>query len=254
MIAGVLSLGIGITPVLAQNGYYRVAPNPGVNPYGGYNSPAMPYGAGYGNTPVPPNLPYGGGYNPQPGPYPGGYGVNPPAPVNPYGGGYPANPPASFPGGYGAYPNSPVGPYGPGGDRRYQSNYSPPASPPPGNFEAYPAPPAILYPGPSPVVAMADQLIQQADGFLQAFAPTAGVVPEGQQFLTEASALRDAAARFRQVAASGANPANEFAAVAALYQRLEARMARVSRGNIGPNIRNALQMGSTIQQIRSSLP
>jgi hypothetical protein len=54
--------------------------------------------------------------------------------------------------------------------------------------------------------------------------------------------------------ASGGNPANEFNTVAALYQQLEARMARVSHGKIGPNIRNALQMGTTIQQIRASLP
>jgi hypothetical protein len=101
---------------------------------------------------------------------------------------------------------------------------------------------------------LADQLIQQADGFLQAFAPTAHVVPEGQQFLAEASSIRDAAVRLRQVAAGGANPANEFGAVASLWQRFEVRMARISQGRIGPNIRKALEMGSTIQQIRSSLP
>jgi hypothetical protein len=257
-LAGVLALGMSLPSAFAQNGYQPVAPNPGAiynDPstfsYGGYNLPSLPNERGYGSFPVQPYSPYAA--NPQAGPYPNGYRTNPAPPVNPYGGGYSVNPSVPYPGGYGPYQNPPVNPYNPGGYQGYQSNYAPPGTPPPGSYGAYPAPLVNPYPGPSPVVALADQLVQQADGFLQAFAPTARVVPEGQQFLAEATALRDAAARLRQVAASGGNPANEFGNIAALYQQFEARMARISQGRIGPNIRNALQMGTTIQQIRSTL-
>src|SRR5947199_10930 len=64
-------------------------------------------------------------------------------------------------------------------------------------------------------------------------------------------------ARLRQAAAGGAPPtvlANEFGGVAANYQRMESRMYRISRGQVGPNIARALEMGRTIEQLRSILP
>jgi hypothetical protein len=235
-LVGVLSLGMGTPSILAQDGY-------GPAPRGYYRPttpspayPAYPDAGGY------PSSPYRGGY--QPGPsadYPSNpgsyypsrdpYGNPPVPPQSPYGGGYPARPSA---------PN-----------QVYQRGYSQPVAPDPGVYGDQPY--GGYQPGPSPVVGLADQLVQQADTFLRGFAPTARAVPQGAQFLADASALRDAAARFRQATASGANPANEFGAVAALYQRLESRIYSVSKGRVGPNIANALQMGQTIEQIRGVL-
>jgi len=247
-----------------SSGYGVTSPPPG-NTYGGGNYPNPGYQVPAGN-------PYGGGPYPNPGyqnptgnPYGGGAYPNPgyQNPTgNPYGGAYP-NPgyqnPAANPYGGAPYPNpgyqNPnVNPYVTDGTPGYQSNYVPPGTPAPGGLLTAPAPGLNANPVASTVARLADQLVQQAEGFLQAFAPTANVVPEGQQFLAEATAVRDAAARLRQVAASGGNPVNEFNNVATLYQALEARMARVSHGRIGPNIRNALQMGTIIQQIRGSFP
>jgi len=99
--------------------------------------------------------------------------------------------------------------------------------------------------------------VGQASVYLQEFAPKVGIVPESQAFLADGTALRDAAARLRGAAASGAPPAAleaEFRNVEACWQRLEARMARVSKGRIGPNIARNLQMGGTVEQIRQLMP
>ncbi len=118
--------------------------------------------------------------------------------------------------------------------------------------------------GPAPVpytggqiTNLADQLVAQSNAFLQAFLPKVRIVPQGRLFMSDATALRNAAVQFRQVAANGAPPARleaEFAQVTARWQRLENRMARVSHGQIGPNIATALQMGGTVQQIGQILP
>jgi hypothetical protein len=217
-LVGVLSLGMGTPSILAQDGY---GPAPR-----GYYRPA-PAPSGY---PTYPAYPEAGGYQPSPSAdYPSSY--------------YPSRDP--YAGSYGTPPVPPPSPYG-GGYQVYQRGYSQPVAPDLGAYGGY-------QPGPSPVVGLADQLVQQADTFLRGFAPTARVVPQGGQFLADASALRDAAARFRQVSASGADPSNEFGAVAALYQRLESRIYSVSKGRVGPNIANALQMGQTIEQIRGVL-
>jgi len=252
---------MGAPAALAQGGYGSPPPDPRWNnPPGGYGN--------YTANPVPPtSASWGayGGYNNAP----GGYRVPPAPPTAPYGGNYltgPATTQDSWrgyvpqPGSYstaqpsspyvGGYPADPSSPY-----QVYQRGYSTLAGPQPGvssnaplqAYGGYSAP----VPTVSPVVALTDQLIAQADGFLQAFLPTARVVPEGRQFVADAVAVRDSAVRLRQAAAVGAPLAvtNEFAAVAANYQRLESRMYRVSRGRVGPNIANALQMGQTIQQI-----
>jgi len=231
---GVLSLGMGTPSILAQDGY-------GLAPRGYYQPDPAP--SGY---PTYPTYPQAGGYQPGPSadypssyypsrdPYADGYGRPSVPPQSPYRGGYPARPSA---------PN-----------QVYQRGYSQPVAPDPGAYGDYQNRPYGGYqPGPSPVVGLADQLVQQADTFLRGFAPTARAVPQGAQFLADASALRDAAARFRQVSASGADPSNEFGAVVALYQRLESRIYSVSKGRVGPNIANALQMGQTIEQIRGAL-
>lgn len=137
-------------------------------------------------------------------------------------------------------------------------------APPPGGFGVVPPPPYLpgygrsihhrgyVDPGPSPVVVLADRLAAQADEFLQAFIHDADRVPQGGRFLADATAVRDAALRLRDLAATGAGPAvlaGQFGAVAAAWGRLETRMAVVSRGRIGPNIATALQMGHTVGEI-----
>lgn len=108
----------------------------------------------------------------------------------------------------------------------------------------------------SPVVALADQLVQQASAFLQVFGPTAGAVPEGALFLADAQALLAAATDFRQDAARGLNPAQlafEFRDVDAIWQRLARRTNRIARGRTGPNIQQVGRMGQTIAEIHRLL-
>jgi hypothetical protein len=107
------------------------------------------------------------------------------------------------------------------------------------------------------MIHLADQLVAQANAFLQAFSPKVRIVPQGRLFMADATALRNAALYFRQAVSAGAPPAQlarEFAKVSACWQRLESRMARVSHGFVGPNIATALQMGGTVSQIGQLLP
>jgi len=151
------------------------------------------------------------------------------------------------------YRGGPVDPYAPqaGGD------YHPPASYDPYSSIPGPAVRPEFHRTGGQISALADQLVGQAEAFLQAFAPKIGIVPEAQQFMADATALRNSAARLSQVAAGGAPPqvlAAEFGTVAASWQRFEGRMARVSKGRIGPNIATSLQMGGTVDQIGRLLP
>jgi hypothetical protein len=306
-LAGVLSLGLGLTPMAAPADdsplsrdilglLGQLGISVPVNP-GGYGQTAVPY-PGYGQTTVPyPGL--SGGYGqtavPYPGygqnqvPYPvnpGGYGQNPvPYPVNPggysgyssnYGYGQNAIPYPTNPGGYSSnygygqnaipYPVNPDGygqtsipyPVNPGGYGQTSIPYpvNPgilPVQPP----NPYPNPSILPVPGPrlTLIVALSDQLMAQADAFLRAFGPTARIVPEGGQFISDALAVRNAAGRLRQAASSAAPPgvlAAAFQEVQAGWQRMDARLFRISKGNIGPNIAKALEMGRTVEQIRSS--
>jgi len=146
--------------------------------------------------------------------------------------------------GYRGYPTQPANPY-PGADYPPPANPDIPQGPPPGP------------PTGGQITALADQLVNQANTYLQEFLPKIGVVPESQAFMADGTALRDAAARFREVAYQGAPPgalAVEFRNVQRVWQRFEARMARVSKGRIGPNIAKNLQMGGTIEQIRQLMP
>lgn len=139
----------------------------------------------------------------------------------------------------------------------------PPLQPPARRFDGgLPGPSSYQrgYAGPAParraVAGLADLLANQAEEFLQAFSLDARQVPQGGLFLADATALRNSALRFRDLADQGAPPevlASEFQAVAANWQQLEGRMALVSRGRIGPNIATALQMGQTVEQISRQL-
>jgi len=223
---------MGTATALAQDGYdpgYRGYLPPAAPYPSGYEQPGRPYGDDYGYAPVRPSNPYAGDepldarrYDP-----PVGYGYAPVQPSRYYGGGYPP-----VPSGYsrpGAYDPEPIPPPGPAGG----------------------------YAGPSPVVGLSGQLVYQVDDFLRYFVPTARVVPQGRQFLTDASILRDAAARLQQMASTGAPPAalaDQFGVVAATWQRFESRMERVAKGRMGPNIAKILQMGGTVEQIQGLLP
>ncbi len=182
-------------------------------------------------------------------PYAGGYGAYAPT-IDPVGYGGLYAPGLAQPGPYGSYSQPPVDPYQGGG---YPTAPGGGYGSDPRGYGAYPPSYGAPFAGPSPVVGLSEQLVGQADAFIQAFAANAHCVPEGRRFLADASDLRDAAVRFHQVALSGGCTARDFRGVASRWQRLESRMARVSRGRIGPNIATALQMGRTIDQIGSLL-
>jgi len=248
---------IGVPVSGSPSGYRPGMPpytiNPGSYGQAGFSYPVNP--GGYGQPAIP--------YTINPGGYRGGYGQPAiPYPVNPGGYGQPGVPYPVNPGGSGNGYGQPGVPYpvNPGG---YSSGYNQPGVPysvyPGGSQVQPPGPSGVFLPSPAPglsqLVALVDQLIAQADTFLRAFIPTARVVPEGGQFISDTQSLRDSAVRFRQAAASGAPPSFLSAAfqnIQAGWQRLDARLLRVSKGNIGPNIANALQMGRTVEQIRSS--
>jgi hypothetical protein len=106
-------------------------------------------------------------------------------------------------------------------------------------------------------LALADGLINQVKAFIEAFAPTANVVPEGREFLADAQALGAAAAQFRQDAASGIDPARLSSgsrAIESLWLRLSRRTERIARGRTGPHIQQVGLMGQTVQQLRLACP
>lgn len=110
--------------------------------------------------------------------------------------------------------------------------------------------------GPSPIVGLADQLVEQTRAFIQVFGPTAAGVPEGGLFLADAQRLLDAAANFRQNAVQGLNPgqlAYEFRDVDACWQRLARRTNRLARGRTGPNIGQVARIGETCEQLHRAL-
>jgi hypothetical protein len=110
--------------------------------------------------------------------------------------------------------------------------------------------------GPSPVVALADQLVQQVTAFLQVFSATGGRVPEGAFFLADAQALQAAAEAFRQSVAASSPPgqlAFEFRNVDVLWQRLARRTNRIARGRVGPNIEQVARIGQTVADIHRLL-
>lgn len=110
--------------------------------------------------------------------------------------------------------------------------------------------------GPSPLLGLADQLVQQTTAFVEVFGPTARVVPEGLPMLADAQQLQAAAANFRQDAGGNLAPnqlAYEFRDVDAVWQRLARRVNRVARGRMGPNIGQVQKLGALCQQIHQAL-
>jgi len=109
---------------------------------------------------------------------------------------------------------------------------------------------------PSPVVALSNQLVEQAGAFVQVFTQTSPNVPEGGLFLADAQRLQAAAADFSRDAARGLNInqlAYEFRDVDALWQVLARRTNRIARGRVGPNIDQVGKMGQTVAEIHRVL-
>ena len=123
-----------------------------------------------------------------------------------------------------------------------------------------PGPRVVLRParGPSPLVVMTDQLVQQVDTFIQVFGTTARNVPQGEFIMADAQRLQAAAADFQQDVARGPqiDPnvlADEFEDVDACWQRLVRRVNRIGGGRTGPNIQQVQKMGATCEQIHTVL-
>jgi hypothetical protein len=110
--------------------------------------------------------------------------------------------------------------------------------------------------GPSPLVGLADRLVQDSEAFLEVFSQTSPRVPERGLFLIDAERLRDAAVAFRQQFA-GSPAANQlafaFQDVDACWQRLARRTARIAQGRIGPNIQQVQKIGATCAEIHQLL-
>jgi hypothetical protein len=109
---------------------------------------------------------------------------------------------------------------------------------------------------PSPVMALADQLLGQIDAFLNAFAPTVRVVPEGEWILADAQRLKAAAVAFREKCGRGVDSyrlSQQFLAVDQSWGRMARRINRIARGRTGPNIQLAMDMGETCRQIHQLL-
>lgn len=110
--------------------------------------------------------------------------------------------------------------------------------------------------GPSPLVGLAGQLVEQVNAYVATFGTTARHEPEGLAALADARRLLAAAAQYQQVVARGLPPnqlAYEFRDVDAHWQRLARRAARIARGRNGPYIQQVRAIGGTCEQIHQAL-
>jgi hypothetical protein len=110
--------------------------------------------------------------------------------------------------------------------------------------------------GPSPLLALANRLIEQLDDFLIVFTPEAKDVREGGSFIADARRLRGAAANFRDEiprAIDVGQLAYAFRDVDALWQVLARRANRIAPGENGPNIQRLEIIWQTITEIHRML-
>jgi len=110
--------------------------------------------------------------------------------------------------------------------------------------------------GPSPMVALSVQLVEQVNAFMATYGPNARNVPEGGIILAQARRLQEDAADFQQHAARGLPPnrlAHEFRDVDDSWQRLSRHIGRVARGWNGPVIQQVQAIGGTCEQIHRVL-
>ena len=115
------------------------------------------------------------------------------------------------------------------------------------------APPAN---GPSPIVPMSGQLVEQVQAYVNSFASMAKGEREGLAAIGDAQRLLAAASLFRQNAAQGLPPnqlAHEFRDVDATWQRLVRRAERIAHGRNGPYVQQVRAIGGTCEQIHRVL-
>ncbi len=115
---------------------------------------------------------------------------------------------------------------------------------------------ALATGGPSPVVALADRLIDEVVTFLRDFRAAGGTVPEAGLIEADLIRLRDDAEDFRRDVGRGLDVgqlAYEFRFVDAAWQRLARRTNRIARGRVGPGLAMIGKMGQTCAQIHRLL-
>jgi hypothetical protein len=115
---------------------------------------------------------------------------------------------------------------------------------------------ALVANRPSPVVALADRLLEQINNFVNDFALNVGIIPDAEVILADAQRLQTAAADFRQDVARGLSPSQlafEYRDVDALWRRFARRANRVAAGQIGPFNGQISRMGQTIAEIHRLL-
>jgi hypothetical protein len=110
--------------------------------------------------------------------------------------------------------------------------------------------------GRTPVLALAERLITQADDFLIVFTPEARNVTEGGYFIADVRRLRGAAAEFRAAiprAIDVSQLAFAFSEVDALWQVLARRTNRIAQGRTGSNVQRIEGIGQTVTEIHQLL-
>jgi hypothetical protein len=115
---------------------------------------------------------------------------------------------------------------------------------------------AVPVEGRTPVLALADRLIEQVDEFLIVFTPEARFVQEGGYFIADARRLRGAAAEFRAEiprAIDVGQLAYAFRDVDALWQVLARRTNRIAAGGPGANVERIQGIGLTVAEIHQLL-
>ncbi len=120
-----------------------------------------------------------------------------------------------------------------------------------------PNPRPLPAPGPSPqVVALSNQLLAQADSFVNAFTPLIRAAPGNPEILADARRLRNEAARFQQAVAQGFDNnrlAFAYRDIDATWTRLWRRVQRITRGRNGPYIEMIRQLVTTCGQLHQAL-
>ena len=117
-------------------------------------------------------------------------------------------------------------------------------------------PPARFQRGQTPVLALADRLITQADEFLVVFTREARIVPEGGYFIADvrASAVRrPSSAPSIPRAIDVGQLAFAFGEVDAMWQILARRTNRIAQGRTGSNVQRIEGIGQTVAEIHRLL-
>ena len=126
----------------------------------------------------------------------------------------------------------------------------------PGRHGAAPVVVRPPQPPPSPIVPLADAMVQQINEFVANYSATARNVPEGQAIYDDAVRLQAASIDFRRAIAGGGPPGSQafaFREVDAGVHRLSRRVERVARGRNGPNIQQVRNIVATAEGLHTAL-